>query len=545
MPSPGYRSVERDVTLTTRGVSSNTAAYAGLARWGAVNQRLDVTQESDLIDKIGRPTRETSLYFHAALNYLNYANPLSFVRVQTPNMHNAFYAESVTTTGADGKAVQTAPAPILVRNRDDYDIADLKNYPIIARYPGSLANGLLVAIGGPEDYATWEYASRFSVKPAAGEVNVAVIDVNGAFTGSKGGLIEKHEQLSFVPGSKKPDGSSAYIVKVLADRSNAILVGDVAKLQDALVKAPKSFIDVTLTGGSDDTDAQKADFLSALNIMRSRETFEKARIFCSGWPDVAIKEAAAICESHEDSKAFFGPHLDHILANRDGQRQVKLYIDTTINLNTSYVFVVDNWKLVYDKYNDTDLWIPCDSDAAGLEAETHAKFDPWTSFSGTSRGKLKNALKLAWYPDAPVRDDLYNSNINPIVSFKGTGIVLFGDKTGLRSTSGFSHANVRNLFIAMKAAIGADARDLLFEINDVFSRSSFRTRTDAYLDGVQSRRGVSDKLVVCDETNNPASVVDANEFVGTIYVKPTRVINNITLNFVAVGTSVSFSEIEG
>ena len=198
-----------------------------------------------------------------------------------------------------------------------------------------------------------------------------------------------------------------------------------------------------------------------------------------------------------------------------------------------------------DKYNDKNIWIPCDSDAAGLHARIFVQNEPWFSPAGLNRGILKNVIKLAWSSNQTQRDVLYPQSINSIVSFKGEGTVLFGDKTALMAPSAFSRINVRTLFIVIKKAISRSARYQLFELNDFITQALFRNSTDQYLGDVQARRGIYDRRVVCDSSNNTAQVIDANEFVGDIYIKPARSINVIRLNFIAVATGVAFEEIEG
>jgi len=223
---------------------------------------------------------------------------------------------------------------------------------------------------------------------------------------------------------------------------------------------------------------------------------------------------------------------------------LKNYFSSTLNRSSSYAFNVDNWKLVRDKYNNMNIWIPTDSDAAGLHARTFVQAEPWFSPAGFNRGQLKNTIRLAWSSNEKQRDVLYPLGINSIVAFKGEGTVLFGDRTALTTPSAFSRINVRTLFIVIKKAIARASRGLLFELNDEITRSIFRNATNRYLADVKGRRGVYDFRVISDESNNTPQVIDSNEFVGDIYVKPSRSINAIHLNFIATGTGVDFSEVE-
>ena len=203
------------------------------------------------------------------------------------------------------------------------------------------------------------------------------------------------------------------------------------------------------------------------------------------------------------------------------------------------------YKYIYDKYNDAYRYIPCNADVAGVCVQTSANSEDWVSPAGLNRGNIKNAVKLAYVPTKSDRDKLYQKRINPITSFPGQGVVLFGDKTALATPSAFDRINVRRLFLAMEKRIGQLAKTVLFELNDTTTRSSFSSAANSFLSEIQSKRGVTDFLVVCDESNNTSDVIDRNEFVAEIYVKPTRSINYITITFVATRSGVSFSEVTG
>jgi phage tail sheath protein FI len=203
------------------------------------------------------------------------------------------------------------------------------------------------------------------------------------------------------------------------------------------------------------------------------------------------------------------------------------------------------WKYQYDKYNDVYRYVPLNADTAGLMVQTDSTRDPWYSPAGFNRGNVKNTVRLAYNPNKAERDRLYKKGINPVVTFPGQGTVLYGDKTMLANPSAFDRINVRRLFIVLEKAISTAAKFTLFEFNDDFTRSQFRNLVDPFLRDVQGRRGITDFRVVCDATNNTSGVIDRNEFVGDIYVKPNRSINYIQLNFTAVRTGVEFSEIVG
>jgi phage tail sheath protein FI len=204
-----------------------------------------------------------------------------------------------------------------------------------------------------------------------------------------------------------------------------------------------------------------------------------------------------------------------------------------------------SYKYQYDRYNDLYRWIPLNGDIAGLCARTDQTNDAWWSPAGFNRGQIKNIVRLGYSPKEAERDTLYVNNINPVVTFRGEGTVLYGDKTLQSKPSSFDRINVRRLFIVLEKAISSASKYSLFEFNDPFTRSQFKNLVVPYLRQIQGRRGITDFYVVCDETNNTPQVIDSNQFVGDIYIKPARSINFIQLNFVAVGTGVQFSEVIG
>ena len=215
------------------------------------------------------------------------------------------------------------------------------------------------------------------------------------------------------------------------------------------------------------------------------------------------------------------------------------------NISSSYGFMDGNYKYQYDRYNDVYRWVPLNGDMAGLCARTDNTTDPWYSPGGFNRGQILNVIKLAFNPSKAQRDDMYKNSINPVVSFAGQGTILFGDKTMLSRPSAFDRINVRRLFIVLEKAIATASKYTLFEFNDAFTRARFTQMVEPFLRDVQGRRGIYNFKVVADTTNNTPYVIDSNQFVGDIYIKPARSINVINLNFVAVATGVAFKEVIG
>jgi len=251
-----------------------------------------------------------------------------------------------------------------------------------------------------------------------------------------------------------------------------------------------------------------------------------------------------LAETRKDCIVFFSPAKSDVVDNAGSEASACVTQAASIG-SSSYAFMDCAWKYQYDKYNDVYRWVPLNGDIAGLCAKTDIEKDPWFSPGGLNRGQIRNVVKLSWNPTKTERDTLYVKGINPVVTFQGEGTVLFGDKTLLSRPSAFDRINVRRLFIVLEKAIARAARFSMFEFNDQFTRAQFIALVEPYLRDVQGRRGITDFRVICDTTNNTGEVIDRNEFVGDIYIKPARSINFIQLNFVAVRTGVSFEEVVG
>ncbi len=241
---------------------------------------------------------------------------------------------------------------------------------------------------------------------------------------------------------------------------------------------------------------------------------------------------------------FVSPEFSDVVDN-SGSEDTDVASTAGTYTKSSYAVMDSGWKYQYDKYNDVYRWIPLNGDIAGLCARTDSERDPWFSPAGVNRGIIKNVVKLAWNPTKANRDALYKVGVNPVVTFPGEGTILYGDKTLLSRPSAFDRINVRRLFIVLEKSIARAARSSLFEFNDEFTRAAFVNLVEPYLREVQGRRGIYDFRVVCDITNNTPEVIDRNEFIGDIYIKPARSINFIQLNFVAVRTGVAFEEVVG
>ena len=300
----------------------------------------------------------------------------------------------------------------------------------------------------------------------------------------------------------------------------------------------------TLTGGvSDEDGVVNADRELGWDVFINADTYDVSLI-PTGGADATLGKYVIdnVAESRKDCVVFVSPLLADVKYNAGAEATDAV---TTRNLygSSSYAVMDSGWKYQYDKYNDVFRWVPLNGDLAGLCARTDLTNDPWWSPGGLNRGRIKNVVKLAFSPNKSERDLLYINGVNPVVTFPGDGTVLFGDKTMQAKPSAFDRINVRRLFIVLEKAIAKAAKYQLFEFNDEFTRAMFRNMVEPFLRDVQGRRGVTDFKVICDETNNTGEVIDRNEFVADIYIKPARSINFITLNFIATKTGVAFSEV--
>jgi phage tail sheath protein FI len=301
-------------------------------------------------------------------------------------------------------------------------------------------------------------------------------------------------------------------------------------------------------GVSAETSLSNGNVIAGFDLFSNDEQYDVSLIPAGPWSNSSvIGSLVALAENRKDCMVFLSPDLSDVVGVTPAQQASNVvdYRNNQISVNSSYAEMDSGWKYQYDRYNDVYRYIPLNGDIAGLCARTDQERDPWFSPGGLNRGIIKNSIKLAFNPTKTERDNLYVQGINPVVTFAGEGTVLFGDKTLLSKPSVFDRINVRRLFIVLEKTIARAARSSLFEFNDQFTRAQFVNLVEPFLRDVQGRRGLTDYRVVCDESNNTANVIDSNQFVGDIYIKPARSVNFIQLNFVAVRTGVSFEEIVG
>jgi phage tail sheath protein FI len=341
-------------------------------------------------------------------------------------------------------------------------------------------------------------------------------------------------------------GSSAKIVSVSkhtwGSGSDAI-IGSANARKMALLS---STLDFTLAGGALDTNPTEGNVQDAFAPFANTEQYDISLIPLGNVSATTAKWVEDnVVEVRKDCMVFLSPNASGNPITSTGStalNAIKAYRDAT-NINSSYAVIDSGFKYQYDRYNDIYRWVPLNGDIAGLCARTDFTAEPWFSPGGFNRGVVKNIVKLAFNPTQAERDVLYAAGVNPVVSFPGQGVILFGDKTMLTKPSAFDRINVRRLFIVLEKAIATAARFQLFEFNDDFTRAQFKNAVEPFLRDVQGRRGVVDFRVKCDTTNNTGEVIDRNEFVADIFIKPNRAINFITLNFIAARSAVNFEEI--
>ena len=446
-------------------------------------------------------------------------NDLTVIRKDEPQYFGASDSSGLHATITNGAAV---------RRRWRY-------YDLFAKAPGT--SPFAQAQGGSGD-----------------ELHIIVVDEDGGITGTKGSVLEKYDAVSKASDAKTPQGDTNYYPDVIYNKSSYIYWMDHNSSGSNWGTAASglTFTDVTtvsavsLSNGSDGSAATTGQKLIAYNKFADAETVDVGLIIAGPGDATHVDNCITIAENRKDAVAFASPERSDVvnIANGNTQKDNVLGFFNAIR-SSSYVVFDSGYKYQYDRYNDVYRYVPLNGDTAGLAARTDLVADAWYSPAGLNRGIVRGAVKLAFNPTQTQRDDLYRARVNPVATFPGSGTVLFGDKTGLSAPSAFDRINVRRLFITLEKAIATASKFQLFEFNDEFTRANFRNIVEPFLREVQGRKGITDFLVVCDESNNTGDVIDRNEFIAEIFVKPARSINFITLQFIATRTGVSFDEVAG
>ena len=491
-------------------------------------------------------------------------------------------APTVTFTGGNGSgAAATATivtAGVLIQNEGAYVGGWQSGQGVIgewaAKYPGTLGNSLHVGMTDAAGWSTWEHKAEFDSAPGTSdfaasvsgsndELHVVITDIDGRWTGTPGAVLEKFAYVSKASDAKKADGTNNYYKDVINSRSQYIWWTDFPELADYSgpvtnwgISAANTTFDscgaheYDLSGGIDDFGATDGQTITAWDIFRDTERYDVSLLPAGKASTVVANFLISLAEERKDCMVFISPEDvttgEYIFNNQYEVGAIEKIVEYRNALTSSSYAVMDTgFKYQYDRYHDKYRWIPINGDIAGLCARTDYTNDPWFSPGGLNRGQIKNVVKLAVHLHKADRDTLYKAGVNPIVNVPGDGVVMFGDKTLLAKPSAFDRINVRRLFITLEKAIATAAKYQLFEFNDSFTRAQFRNLVEPFLRDVQGRRGITDFVVKCDDSNNTGEVIDRNEFVADIFIKPARSINFITLNFVAARSSINFSEIGG
>ena len=596
--SPGIQVNEIDLTAIVPAVSTSVGAFVGQFNWGPCDDPILISDENEMVSVFGKPTAATTdafvgQCFFSCASFLAYTNSLYVVRT----VNGANNASDAVAANAN-VAVSTFTIKNVTEYEESYQFnSNTQGAVFIAKYPGTLGNSIKVSMysnagANSSVFNNWKYSSIFDNAPgtsnyifekrytatsntsfaatANDELHIVVIDEKGQFTGKANTVLEKFSFLSKATDAIDVNGKSNYYKEYLKNYSQYIYVLDAPRnannwgtlstettVYDAA--ANNGIYECSLTNGTNGSVPTDGQLQTNWNLFKNKDQYEISLAF-TGSSSIPVSkyvldnvilghESETPTTGRKDTMLFVSPRYQDVV-NKPGQEVANIVTNTNSFLNalersSSYMVCDSGWKRMLDRYNNVYRWIPLNADMAGLCAYTDAVADPWYSPGGYNRGKLKNVLNLAWSPTQTDRDKLYKSGINPVISQRGEGIILLGDKTMQAKPSAFDRINVRRLFIVLEKAISRAARYSLFEFNDEFTRAQFVAMVEPYLRTVKGRRGIIDFKVVCDTTNNTPDIIDRNGFVGDIYIKPARSINYIQLNFVAVRSGVEFSTVIG
>lgn len=493
-----------------------------------------------------------------------------------PGAHIAIYSNSSTYSTYIVNAVPTSNSLTLTTNASFTNATAV--FALLDATVGTISLSLEDKYKRSQDSSLttlsrfWQYAATFDTPPgqssqvleagntaANDEVHLVVVDEDGKFSGVPGTILERWEGLSRSTEGKTLDGETNYYKTVINDGSQYIwsiydrpgsASANSLNIASSTNESPLSMSLNYGADGHDESNVSMGVLSNAYDAFLADEPFMsdvslvmqgKARGGVHGG-QLANYLIDNLAEARQDLVVFVSPEKADVVNNVGFEAQDIVAFRNSLR-SSSYGFLDSGYKYMYDRYNDVYRYVPLNGDMAGLAARTEQTNDAWWSFAGLNRGKIKNVVKLAYNPRKAERDILYKNSINPVVTFPGDGTLLYGDKTLLAKPSAFDRINVRRLFIILEKAISKAAKYSLFEFNDAFTRAQFRNLVIPFLRDVMGRRGIVDFLVVCDGTNNPASVIERNEFVGDIYIKANRSINFITLNFHNTPLGASFTEV--
>lgn len=470
---------------------------------------------------------------------------------------------TVTTTADHSSKITTGDILVCGPEKTEIKIASANTSAIVLQkaYVGNTATTVTAN-------RKWEFYNFVASAPGTSgeasragstsdEMHIAIVDAKSGITGIANTVVEIFPNLSKATDARSENGTNIYYKDYVNQNSRWVWwTAAVTGVTSKSITTAYNFgtgvqskpVNASFVYGRDGQSPRETDYITAYNLYKSAEDVDVSLILGGASTSTrAIHIINNIAEYRKDCVAVFSPERSDVVSNSGypGSESDDIVAFRNTLPSSSYAVLDSGWKYQYDKYNDLYRYVPLNGDTAGTMVRTDNERDPWFSPAGYNRGGIKNVIRLAFNPNKTYRDQLYKNGINPVVTFPGQGTILFGDKTLLSKPSAFDRINVRRLFIVLEKAIATAAKFTLFEFNDAFTRAQFRALVEPFLRDVQGRRGITDFRVVCDETNNTPEVIDRNEFVGDIYIKPARSINFIQLNFVAVRTGVDFTEIVG
>ena len=569
--SPAIVTKEVDLTGVVPNVQSSTGAIVGNFRWGPVEEATLIDNDASLAATFGQPGETEAVDFLSAAYFLRYSNSLQVVRAATSAAKNA-------TDIAVGSQPTVKNDANFLSQQAALD-SDLNVF--VGRYPGDLGNTLKVSTcpvsTGDSAFNNWTYKSSFDAAPgtsssaaAAGasndEIHVAIIDEDGLITGTRGEVLETYPFLSLASNAKSPEGSTINIKDVINNASSYIHMAGYGDSTTAFsTDAGKALANalnyedsagngnhvrtVSLANGVGSAALTTSEFATGHDLIEDKDTITVDFLIAPGMASrsdqttVVNDLVSTAGTTRKDCIVVASPARSDIVNSSTPNANAVTTANTFTN--SSYLVTDNNYLKVYDKYNDKFRFIPAASSTAGIMAATDLNAAPWFSPAGSRRGQYLGITSLSYSPTKAERDTLYKAGVNPIGNIPGQGVLLFGDKTKLNRPSAFDRINVRRLFLVIERAISVAARNTLFEFNDEFTRAEFVNIVEPFLREIKGRRGITDFRVVADETNNTGAVIDRNEFVANVFIKPARSINYITLNFVAVRSGVDFEEVAG
>ena len=571
--SPGVEVKETDLTDIIPAQSTSIGGYTGHFRWGPIGEIVTVSSEKELARIFGAPSTENAALersFLEAASFLKYSNNLKVVRANAATALNSYSSQGDDSPESAGFTISSITE--LETNQAALNVLDAH---IVARYAGVLGNSLRVHVVNATNYDDQPASIRgvLQFKPATSlwaeeltgittvndEVAIVIVDNGAQFTGVTGEILEVHEGLSIARNAKNQFGESNYWADFV-NTNSSLIFGVKDTSTDPLITAASTDLGaiawlgddspgetyLSLSGGADAATFTNSTVVTALELFEDSETVDVNFLFAfednTGTTDTKIK---TIADARKDLIGFISAPLAVKDQTSDATKKSTITTHFDAISSSSYIVFDSGPGYTYNKYRDAFAFIQLHGHIAGLCASTDNATDPWFSPAGLNRGQLRGITRLAYNPKKADRDELYQKRINPVVTLPGQGTVLFGDKTALTKPSAFDRINVRRLFITIEKAISTASKFQLFELNDAFTRSTFRNAIEPFLRDVQGRRGITDFRVVCDESNNTSDVIDGNRFVADIYIKPTRSVNFVTLNFIATRTGASFEELIG